>query len=165
VKAQMATILGPQDPNAINECSAPSAGSATRRYSSFAHLSNAIDEPDFRLCDQPFTGTGQLPLGWKVVSSFRTISLGSASSAHGHSPVRLWHMVVIELASCVNCSCCGHAAPIGRRIECGPAAISKKCNWHPIGPTLSFGPPYAQKSVRRRGAPKNAPDHRVEGME
>jgi hypothetical protein len=30
---------------------------------------------------------------------------------------------------------------------------------------LSFGPPYAQKSVRRRGAPKNAPDHRVEGME
>lgn len=105
--------------------------------SSLAHLSNSIDVRDFRLCDQPFTGTNQLPLGWNVVPSFRTISLGSASSTHRHAPVCLRHMMDVELAACFKRGCCGHNSPIGRQIQRGSADL-EGMQWRPIWSTLSL---------------------------
>ncbi len=125
--------------------------------SSLAHLSDAIDVRDSRLCDQPFTGPNELPLCGNVVSSFRTISLGSASSTHGHSPVRLWHVVNIELAACFNCGCCGHVSPIGHRTERG-SGDPEGMQWRPIWSTLSLSPPYPlQFSATAKRSPSAPP--------
>jgi hypothetical protein len=109
---------------AFREGPLPSShGAETPIASPLSHLSNAIDVAHSLLCDQPFTGANQLSFDRKVVSTFGTISLGSASSTHRHSPVRLWHMVYVELASCEDCGFSGHASPIGRRAQRGLAAI------------------------------------------
>jgi len=55
-----------------------------------------------RLAHQPIAGAEQLMLRWIVVGSQWTIRLGAAPTTHRHSPIRLRHVVLVELSSDVD---------------------------------------------------------------
>jgi len=77
----------------------PTAGWVVQVRSLAARLASLIYVRDSCLGDEPLARTNYLMLGRIVVAPRRAVSLGPTSSTHGHPPVRLWHMVVVELLS------------------------------------------------------------------